>query len=121
MNPDRAGSAADVRVIVRWQRIAFTGGGVLAALALTAAALGARGPLLALPALTGLMGMLIGGLLWVSATMMSFDRSDDDEQPGDGQGGSSVPEGPSSPPGVDWDRFDDERRDWARDREPTPV
>ncbi len=97
------------------------GSGVLAVLTLTGAELGAAGIVLALPGVIALMGALIGGLLWTWATMARFDRPGEDESPDDGPGGPKAPEGPAAPPGSDWDRFDAQRRDWARDREPTPV
>lgn len=121
MNPGDAGTAAGVRVMIRWQRIAFTGSAVLAALTVTGAELGASGAVLALPGFTALMSGLVGGFLWVCATMISFDPPGDDEAPGDGRGGSKTPDGPSSPPGSDWDQFEAELRDWAREREPTPA
>ena len=108
-------------MIVRFQRLAFTGGAVLAVLALVGEELGAGGIVLALPALTALMGVLVGGLLWVWAAMISFDPPGEDDEADDGYGGPPVPEAPSAPPGSDWDRFDAERDKWARDYESTPV
>src|SRR5579875_82397 len=110
-----------MRVIVRWQRIAFTVSGILALLTLTGAELDAGGIVLALPGLSALLSALIGGLLWTWATMISFDVPREDEEPNEGHGGPKLPEGPIAPPGSDWDRFDAERREWARDHEPTPV
>ncbi|HET9125956.1 MAG TPA: hypothetical protein VFN65_13835 [Solirubrobacteraceae bacterium] len=110
-----------MQAIVRWQRIALTCGGILGALTLTGAELGGGASLLVLPCSAGLMSALIGGLLWIWATMIRFDRPGDDGQSSGGNGGPKVPEGPSSPPRADWDGFDAARRDWARDREPTPV
>ncbi len=110
-----------MQVIVRWQRIALSCGGALAVLTLAGAELGARALLLALPGTAALMSALIGGLLWTWAALLRFDPPGEDENPNEGPGGPKVPGGPSTPLPSDWDRFDAERRNWARDREPTSA